>query len=289
MQLGYSRQSYYQGIKFIQKKAYEADVIIEEVLQYRKLQPRMGTRKLLGEMNVFLNAHNFQIGRDAMFDLLAKNGLLVSRRKRRGCITTLSRHRFKKYPNHIQGFIPIAPNQLWVSDITYIHLTSGFAYLSLITDAYSHKIVGFYLSKDLSAQGPLQALKMALKGNQNINGLIHHSDRGVQYCCDDYVNLLQKNDVKISMTQNGDPRENAIAERVNGILKIELLKEMFADFITAQMAICVACSTYNHLRPHNSIDNLKPVEAHQKSGELKKRWKNYYQIKKARKEAQIVV
>lgn len=282
MLLGYSRQSYYQGIKFIQQKAFEADIIIEEVLRYRKHQKRIGTRKLLEEMELFLSSHCFQIGRDAMFNLLSEQGLLVTKRKRRGCITTLSKHRFKKYPNIIRGFIPIAPNQLWVSDITYIHLLGGFAYLSLITDAYSRKIVGFYLSKDLTANGPLQALKMALKANGNIIGLIHHSDRGVQYCCDAYVKLLQKKKIKISMTENGDPLENAIAERVNGILKGELLEEVFPNFETAQRDIAIACSTYNHLRPHGSIDNLKPAEAHQQSGELKKRWKNYWQIKKER-------
>lgn len=279
MLLGYSRQSYYQGVKHIQQKAFESDIIIEEVLRYRKYQKRIGTRKLLEEMQDFLAAHHFQIGRDAMFNLLAEHGLLVTKRKRKGCITTLSKHRFKKYPNIIRDFIPIAPNQLWVSDITYIHLPNGFAYLSLITDAYSRKIVGFYLNKDLTANGPLQALKMALKANPNINNLIHHSDRGVQYCCDAYVKKLTDKNIKISMTENGDPLENAIAERVNGILKSELLEEDFADFETAQREVAIACSTYNHLRPHGSIDNLKPAQAHRQSGEIKKRWKNYWQLK----------
>jgi putative transposase len=278
--LGYSRQSYYQGVKYIQQKAYESDIIIEEVLRYRKHQKRLGTRKLLEEMQDFLAAHQFQIGRDALFDLLAQRGMLVTKRKRRGCVTTLSKHRFKKYPNIIGDFIPIAPNQLWVSDITYIHLPNSFAYLSLITDAYSRKIVGFYLSKDLTAKGPLHALKMALRANPNITGLIHHSDRGVQYCCDAYVKILQDNEIKISMTENGDPLENAIAERVNGILKSELLEEVFPNFETAQKDVAIACSTYNHLRPHGSIDNLKPAQAHQQSGEIKKRWKNYWQAKK---------
>ncbi len=257
------------------------------MLRYRKQQKRIGTRKLFGEMQAFLTAHCFQIGRDAMFDLLAERGLLVKKRKRRGCITTLSRHRFKKYPNIIRYFIPIAPNQLWVSDITYIHLPDSFAYLSLITDAYSRKIVGFYLSKDLSAQGSLSALKMALANNPDRNNLIHHSDRGVQYCCDEYVKLLQDKTIKISMTENGDPLENAIAERVNGILKQELLEEVFPGFEAAQKEVAIACSTYNHLRPHGSIDNLKPAEAHGRSGELNKRWKNYWQIKKER-EAMMV-
>ena len=255
-------------------------MIIEEVLRYRKHQKRIGTRKLLGEMNDFLKVHQFQIGRDSLFNLLAERGLLVTKRKRRGCVTTLSKHRFRKYPNIIRDFIPIAPNQLWVSDITYIHLSQSFAYLSLITDAYSRKIVGFYLSEDLSAQGPLKALKMALQNNPTYESLIHHSDRGVQYCCDEYVKLLQDNKLRISMTENGDPLENAIAERVNGILKQELLEEVFSDYATAQKSIAIACSTYNHLRPHGSINNLKPVEAHLQNGKIDKRWKNYYQLKK---------
>jgi putative transposase len=277
--LGYSRQSYYQGIDYIHQKAYEADVIIEEVLRYRKILKRIGTRKLLDQMQDFLISHHF--------DLLADRGLLVTKRKRRGPVTTLSKHRFKKYPNIIRDFIPIAPNQLWVSDITYIHLTEGFAYLSLITDAYSRKIVGFYLSKDLSARGPLAALKMALASNPLRDGLIHHSDRGVQYCCDEYVKLLEHYEVEISMTEKGDPLENALAERVNGILKQELLEEVFTDFETAQKAVAIACSSYNHLRPHGSIDNLKPAQAHQLSGTIKKRWTNYWQKNKGKEVSMV--
>jgi len=284
--LGTSRQSYYKGIRFVQQKAYQSDIIIDEVLRYRKHQKRLGTRKLFKEMQGFLIGHGFKIGRDALFDLLEERGLLVKRRRRKA-ITTISRHRFKKYPNIIRYFIPTGPNQLWVSDITYIHLAEGFAYLSLITDAYSHKIVGYCLSRDLGARGPLAALKMALNTNPDRTGLIHHSDRGVQYCCDNYVNLLQakNNQIKISMTENSDPRENAIAERLNGILKQELLEEIFVCFEVAQKAVAVACSTYNHLRPHGSIDNLKPAEAHQQSGMLKKHWVNYYQINQQKKEA----
>ena len=247
----------------------------------------MGTRKMLEEMAVFLSNHHFKIGRDAMFDLLADRGLLVTKRKRRGPVTTLSKHRFKKYPHIVRDFIPIAPNQLWVSDITYIHLHEGFAYLSLITDAYSRKIVGFCLSRDLSARGPLAALKMALSSNPLRYGLIHHSDRGVQYCCDEYVKLLEHHEVKISMTEKGDPLENALAERVNGILKQELLEEVFVDYETAQREVAVACSTYNHLRPHGSIDNLKPAQAHQLSGTLKKRWTNYWQKNKGKEVSMV--
>jgi transposase InsO family protein len=279
--LGYSRQSYYQGIKFIQQKAYEADIVIDEVLRYRKHQKRLGTRKLLHEMQGFLEAHNFQIGRDAMFNLLAERGLLITKRKRRGCITTLSKHRFKKYPNIIKGFIPIAPNQLWVSDITYIHLSDDFAYLSLITDAYSHKIVGFYLSEDLSAKGPLKALKMALTGNPDCENLIHHSDRGVQYCSHDYIKILKRNNIKISMTENGDPRENAIAERVNGIIKNEYLHRYYPKNIRqATFILNRAINLYNNQRPHLSISLMTPNHVHSNNIETTKKWKNYFNIKK---------
>lgn len=287
MLLGYSRQSYYQGIQYIHQKAYESDVIIEEVLRHRKHLKRIGTRKLLGELRDFLDGHHFKIGRDALFGLLAERDLLVAKRKRRGCVTTLSKHRFKKHPHLVRDFIPIANNQLWISDITYIRLKDGFAYLSLITDAYSRKIVGFCLNKDLSARGPLAALKMALAANPGRNDLIHHSDRGVQYCCDEYVKLLEHHKVGISMTENGDPLENALAERVNGILKQELLEEVFPDYEMARKAVAIACSSYNHLRPHGSINNLKPAQAHLLSGTMEKRWESYWQKEKRKEEAMV--
>jgi len=265
----------------LQQQAYEGDLIIAEVLQYRVHQKYLGTRKLLGELQLFLEQHQFNIGRDGLFSLLRDNDLLVRRRRRKGSITTWSKHHYRKYPNVIKGFVPIAPNQLWVSDITYIHIGVSFGYLSLITDVYSHKIVGFCLHKTLEAKGPLQALKMAMAATKDVSQLIHHSDRGVQYCCDDYVKLLKNNDIKISMTEKGNPLENAVAERVNGILKTELLEKSYLNFSTAQQAIAVAISTYNFLRPHNSINNLKPVEAHLMSGKIPKKWTNYYQKKQA--------
>jgi transposase InsO family protein len=233
-------------------------------------------------MQDFLTDHGFSIGRDSMFDLLRQYRLLVTKRRRSGPSTTFSRHRFRKYPNIIRDFIPTAPNQLWVSDITYIGVRSNYAYLSLITDAYSRKIVGYCLRKDLSAKGPLIALKMALQNNPVRENLIHHSDRGIQYCSEDYTRLLVKQKVGISMTESGDPLENPIAERVNGILKQELLLERFPDFNQASIHVTRACETYNNLRPHTSIDLLKPADAHQRRGYTRKRWKNYY---KKRKEA----
>jgi len=281
--LGYSRQAYYQHKKQVEKESLQNDLLINQVLTIRKTQKRLGGRKLLFKLAPFIKEHNISIGRDAFFNLLSDRCLLVRKRKRRKPITTFSDHWMRKYPNLIEGFYPTAPNQLWVSDITYIVVSNSFAYLSLITDAYSRKIVGYYLSPDLYAEGCIRALKMALKNNKGQLGrLIHHSDRGSQYCCSDYVSILNDNFIRISMTQNGDPRENVIAERVNGILKDELFEKIYLNYGQAVKGISVAISIYNHQRPHGSIDYLTPIEAHFKSGELKRRWKNYYSKKEVK-------
>jgi putative transposase len=283
--LGYSRQAYYQGKQENEKQVLGKELIVQQVLHIREKQPRVGARKLLKMMDVFLDHHVTGMGRDAFFDLLRENRLLVRKRKRNKPATTYSYHWFRRYPNLIKGFTPTGPNQLWVSDITYITMDGGFAYLSLITDAYSHKIVGFYLSRSLSAKGCVNALKMALENNPERGKLIHHSDRGIQYCCAAYIKILNKANISISMTQSGDPLENAIAERVNGILKDELLKSKYADFKEAMEAITLAVSIYNHQRLHFSIDLLTPAQAHHLNGEMKKHWKNYYP---KRKEAQAM-
>ena len=257
------------------KEIFEEELVIQEVKKHRVLQPRLGTRKLVVKLRDFVSWHHMKMGRDALFTLLREQDLLVRRRKRK-VQTTFSKHWLKKYPNLIRDYVPTAPNALWVSDITYIVTSDGFAYLSLVTDAYSRKIVGFWLSETLEAAGSIKALSMAVKGCKNINGLIHHSDRGVQYCSKEYVKLLTKNGIKISMTENGDPLENAIAERVNGILKEELLKDKYDSFEAAQKGIAKAISIYNSLRPHLSCNMLTPDEAHQKTGELPRKWKNYY-------------
>ena len=281
--LGYSRQAYYQHKKQLENKSLQNDLLIDQVLTIRKRQKRLGGRKLLFKLEPFIKEHNISIGRDAFFNLLSKRCLLVRKRKRRNPITTFSNHWMRKYPNLIEGFFPTAPNQLWVSDITYIVVGDGFAYLSLVTDAYSRKIVGYSFSPDLSAGVCITSLKMALNNNKGQLGrLIHHSDRGTQYCCSDYVSILNDNLIRISMTQNGDPRENAIAERVNGILKDELLEKSYYNYEQAIKGISVAISIYNHQRPHGSIDYLTPIEAHFKSGELKRRWKNYYSKKEVK-------
>ena len=158
----------------------------------------------------------------------------------------------------------------------YIRLKGNhFGYLSLITDAYSRKIVGFHLSDSLSAEGPLKALEMALKSRSDNAPLIHHSDRGSQYCADAYIALLKDNGINISMTQSGDPRDNAIAERVNGILKQELLLEVYPSLRQAQRSVVAAIGIYNQIRPHGSLDMMTPEKAHTRTGPIRRRWKSW--------------
>jgi len=286
--LGYSRQAYYQGNKHHEKRALQEDILIQRVLAERKIQKRLGTRKLYFKLKGFMQEHKMDVGRDIFFSILRRHGLLIRRRKVK-IFTTNSRHWFKRYPNLIREYVPLLPNQLWVSDITYIAIGKGFGYLSLMTDACSRKIVGYHLSRDLSAKGCINALKMGLTNNRNIQNLIHHSDRGMQYCCNEYVQILNNWKIRISMTENGNPLENAIAERMNGILKQELLEQSYPSFETARQAVAEAVSIYNHHRPHGSISNYTPHEAHHKEGiELKHLWKNYYKTKTKEVEIQTV-
>lgn len=183
----------------------------------------------------------------------------------------------QRYPDLITGIKLSRADELWVSDITYIYLKNKkFAYLSLITDAYSRKIVGFCMNHDLSAEGPVMALEMALKGRVGNAPLIHHSDRGSQYCSDIYVSLLKSADINISMTQSGDPRDNAIAERVNGILKQELLEEVYPNIKQARGAAVIAIDIYNRLRPHSSVDMMTPEKVHTQTGPIKRRWRSLF-------------
>ncbi len=277
--LGYSRQAFYQNIQSSEQKVLGEELIIQEVLRIRERQKRVGTRKLLLMLEPFLSQHKLQIGRDGLFDLLGANNLLVRIRKSRVPRTTFSNHWMHKYPNLIIGMVVSAPDRLWVSDITYITLKEDFAYLSLVTDAYSRLITGYHLGKTLHAEGCVKALKMAIKRLPEDSSVIHHSDRGSQYCSYEYVEILKSNHVSISMTQNSDPRENAIAERVNGIIKQELLSGSYDNFTQAATAIKGAINIYNNERRHSSIDMLTPQEAHSMAGELKRHWKNYYHKK----------
>jgi len=274
---GKTRHAYYDALYRNQGEELKDDLVIQLVKEIRKELPRLGTRKLHDKLQGHLLEHGLDVGRDYLFDLLKNHKLLIRNRKRK-VITTDSRHWMRKYSNLIQGMTVMRPNQVWVSDITYIRFLNGFIYLALVTDAYSRKIVGYSLRRDLSAEGCLKALEMALNNRTTFNDfLIHHSDRGSQYCCKTYVDLLTEYNIAISMTNNGDPYENAIAERVNGILKQEF------NLYGSQLSFEATCkwveqsiNAYNQLRPHGSCNYLTPDQAHQKVGLLVKKWKNYY-------------
>lgn len=273
---GKSRQAYYQRRNYIYRDEVATEILRQLVAEERKHMPRLGGRKLLNLIQPKLPGELY-LGRDAFFDFLRDHNLLV-RNRHRWVKTTQSHHWLKKYPNLIVDFTPTAPNQLWVSDITYVSTTEGFGYLSLITDAYSRKIIGWCLGPSLKAKHTVKALQMALRQlPKETKGVYHHSDRGIQYCCDDYVGLLKNRKFKISMTENGDPLENPIAERVNGILKNEWIHHMRLETIDeARETLRKIMSIYNQYRPHTSIDMMTPELAHQHKGTLKKHWKNYY-------------
>ena len=277
---GITRQAYYQNGWKGAEISIEEDIILKEVLKIRKNHKRMGARKLHEKLHPFMLEHQIKLGRDALFDLLSSNYLLVRKRKRR-IQTTQSFHWLRKYPNLIRDFIPTGPNQLWVSDITYWKIIGGHVYISFITDAYSHKIVGYHVAETLEAIESVQALKMALSGLfMEPDGhfqLIHHSDRGVQYCSSEYVKLLKDNNIQISMTENGDPLENALAERLNGILKDEYLIDSPVNSMEeARKVLARAVSLYNEDRPHMSIGNLYPSMVHEQKIQTERLWKNYY-------------
>jgi putative transposase len=224
--------------------------------------PLIGTRKLYHLLRRQFEERHLVVGRDKLFTLLRNKGLLVAKR-RRYTRTTDSRHWMRKYKNIVKDLTLERPEQVFVSDITYISTKRGYSYLSLVTDACSKKIMGYALREDLSPKGCLQALEMALENRTSDAPLIHHSDRGFQYCSKDYVEVLRNHDVGISMTENGDPYENAIAERVNGILKEEFyLSETFASYQEANSHIQQSIRTYNTQRPHLSCHMMTPEVAH---------------------------
>lgn len=214
-------------------------------------------------------------GRDSFFSLLRRYSLMLGPLKSHS--TTNSNHRFHKYRNLIKGLSVTSPNRLWVSDITYIDLKDGVCYLHLVTDAYSRKIVGWVLAPGLHSVYTLQALEMAVAGTGRrcLDGLIHHSDRGIQYCCDAYVKCLNEHRIAISMTEDYKPTDNAVAERVNGIIKTEWLRgrEKFADIGEAREELGRIITFYNERRPHMSDGMLTPSQAYETEGKLKMRWK----------------
>ena len=272
---GKTRHAYYDYLWRKESSLVKEDIILQEVLSIRKDLPRLGTRKLHFVLQNKLITHQISFGRDYLFDLLAEHKLLIRQRKRK-VITTDSRHWMRKYNNLIKEVNINRPEQVWVSDITYIRLTNQWGYLSLITDAYSRKIMGYSFRQDLAAEGCIEALKMALNNRMYSQPIIHHSDRGSQYCSHNYVDLLLKNNIAISMTENGDPYENALAERINGIIKTEFnLYASAVGFEQTKLQIDKSIYAYNRLRPHASCDYLTPNQAHLQTEKLKKRWKNY--------------
>jgi transposase InsO family protein len=260
---GKSRQGFSKKLhRSIHQRELE-DMAVSIVQDIRYRQPRVGTRKLILDVNHKLVLNGFEpIGRDHLFDVLRERDLLVKPLKR-FVKTTNSYHRFRKHKNLLLNTKQTGPNQAYVADITYLRIQHGFCYLSLLTDVYSRKIVGFYLSKDLGAHGPVRALKMALKQCSHPQSVIHHSDRGIQYCCDMYAEILEKNKMCISMTEANHCYENSLAERVNETLKYDLmLGEVLPSFSVALKAVKEAVKIYNNERRHVAIEYLTPQAKH---------------------------
>ena len=269
-QFGVTRQSYYQRKDLFYEKESMKILLLEYALELREKMPRIGCFKLYEKSKAYFSALPF--GRDAYFDLLRESGLMLKQRKRKKARTTDSDHPYGYHQDLLKGtgFKAEAPCRLWVSDITYIALDlpgRHFCYLSLITDAYSRKIVGWELSDSLKYKYTENALRKAIKSEEaagfDLEGMIHHSDRGVQYAYPDYVLLLKKNNCLISMTQTGDPLDNAMAERVNGILKTEWLNDkQFKSKSGLKTALCEIIQLYNRERPHMGIGMKVPCSLH---------------------------
>lgn len=268
---GYSRQAYYQQKERKLEEQTLARQVVGLVEQIRMRMPRLGTRKLYHLLKEQLE--QLKVGRDKLFAILGEAGLLVRPRKSYRK-TTDSKHWMKKHKNLAEGLNVERPEQVWVSDITYIPTREGHNYLSLVTDAYSKKIMGYHLSEDLRTHGPLEALKMAIGKNKYQFGLIHHSDRGLQYCSQEYQQLLAAAQIKPSMTEKYDPYQNAVAERVNGILKDEFaLEQGFAHHLEAVKVIAESVGIYNNQRPHLSCHYLTPEQMHRQQELKVKQWK----------------
>jgi transposase InsO family protein len=259
----------------------EDGLILKKTREIRKNHSKLGTRKLYTLLKPFLMDNKIKMGRDSLFNLLSENHLLIKTRKRK-VRTTNSYHMYHKYPNLIRNIELTGPNQLWVSDITYWRIETGkYLYVSLITDAYSRKIVGFHVAETMETKESIIALQMAISalGADSHLHLIHHSDRGIQYCSHSYIKLLKGNIIGISMTENGDPLENAIAERINGIVKQEYLETYKIENVTqAKKLLKRVVQLYNNERPHMSLNNCTPNSVHNSKTSSKpdRLWKNYY-------------
>ena len=261
---GIDRQVYYRKIKRYFNKQNKARLVVDMVLEIRQQMPKIGARKLYYLLGNDLKT--LKIGRDKFIDILRANHLLIVP-KRSYHITTNSHHRFRKYNNQLIDLEINRPEQVWVSDITYIGKREKPCYLSLITDAYSKKIVGYNVSDNLNTESSLVALRLAINQRKNKDlVLIHHSDRGLQYCANEYQKLLSKNRIKPSMTQNSDPYENAVAERINGILKQEFNIDKYnKNLPIMKQIIKETVDIYNGKRPHYSNHMLTPNQMHQQN------------------------
>lgn len=277
--LGITKQAYSQRLKREKQKNIEREKVINLVIEYRKTLPKTGTVKLYEYLQPKLMEINIKMGRDALNDLLRTRGMLIKKTKR-FFITTDSKHFFYKSPNLLTELDINHSEQVFVSDITYINTDEGHAYLALVTDAYSRKIMGWSLENNMKVQMVKDALEMAHKNCIfNHISIIHHSDRGIQYCCPDYSEFAENKDFVLSTTQQYDPYENAIAERINGILKYEFgLKNTIKTVEIAQRMVAEAVELYNNQRMHWSLDLKKPQEVHLQYNKQKN--KNYKREKK---------
>jgi putative transposase len=256
-------QNYYARRTTWRRQTVDVALLLELVRAERKYQPRLGGRKLYYLVQVELKAAGVKLGRDRLFEELKKAGMLVERKASEWPKTTSFNPNLPVFKNLIKRFKASGRNQVWVADITYIRTQQGFMYLGLITDRWSRKIVGYYLAETLEAEGVLKALAMALKGLQPGERPIHHSDRGCQYASHAYVHRVEQAGLRMSMTENNHSAENAIAERVNGILKQEYyLDANFTHKPEARRASVEGISLYNHRRPHTSLGFRTPAEVH---------------------------
>lgn len=274
MLFGYSRQAYYQNKKDHIETLRREIHIVEAAREIRKEDPGISAFKIwLMIKNMFDSG--WVPGRDSFYKIMYRYGMRLPRAKPR--TTTNSNHRYRTYKNLIIGFIPTGANQLWVADITYIDCEEECCYLHLLTDAYSHKIIGWCLATSLETIHTIAALQMALQscGESDLTALIHHSDRGTQYCSNAYIALLKEMGIRISMTEDYNPTNNAIAERVNGIIKTEVVyrEKRFKTVEEARERIGRFIDFYNNQRPHMSIGYQTPNEAHQQTGKQKRMWK----------------
>jgi putative transposase len=266
--MGISRQAYYQGQQRHAERVCRAETVVQLVQNRRVRQPRLGTRKLHHLLREPLEQAGITMGRDALFDVL-RNAKLLVRPRRAYHKTTDSHHRFRRHPNLLkpgaQQVSATGSEQLWVADITYLPTAEKFVYLSLVTDAYSRKIVGWHVHDSLQTEQVARALRMALKGRQSRQRLIHHSDRGIQYCSTYYQELHQRHGLTCSMTDGYDCYQNALAERVNGILKTELLLQRPADLEQARRMVRESVQIYNTERPHLALKMQTPDAVHRAS------------------------